>query len=206
LDHQRLGAEFVDQRPDRVVEQKSVFAVVAAPWERQVAGRTAGAILEPAGMRPAVGLVQADGEDMRVIGKGILHTVAVMGIEVEIDDSGEPLVTPGEQAEHAIVDIAEAMGAAGAAVMGAATGAMDHATGCGQRGGEQDAASGGGGAGEHLGIDRVVLGADGVAGAIGVGGALGCFAALQGGEIVAVVKAGELVDGGQRRGAIARLG
>ncbi len=76
-----------DQRQDGALQQHAQLAVVQAGRHRQVARLAAGAVAGRPGARPAPGLVHADGQHARVVGEGVLHAVAVMRIDVEIDDA-----------------------------------------------------------------------------------------------------------------------
>ena len=49
-----------------------------------------------------------DGQDPRVVVEGVLHPVAVMRVDVDVEDALEPLVQPGQHAEHRVVQVAEA--------------------------------------------------------------------------------------------------
>src|SRR3546814_8138040 len=75
--------------------------------------------------RPASVLVDRQGEDARVVVKGVLHAVAVVGVDVEVEDVPKAAIEEGENGEHRVVEIAETARAVGAAVMGAAGRAVD---------------------------------------------------------------------------------
>ncbi len=119
----------------------------------------------------------------------VLHAIAVMGVDIEVDNVVEAGVEPGEDAEHRVVEVAEAAGACRAAVMGAAAGAVDGSAGQDGAAGEHDAAGRGHGATVDLGVDGVALGADAEAGAVFVGDGLGGFGAKEGVDVGGVVEA-----------------
>src|SRR3546814_20786389 len=82
--------------------------------------------------RPASVLVDRQGEDARVVVKGVLHAVAVVGVDVEVEDVPKAAIEEGENGEHRVVEIAETARAVGAAVMGAA-GRAEHRPRSGER-------------------------------------------------------------------------
>ena len=58
---------------------------------------------------------------MRVVMKGILHAVTVMGINIHIKQRRQPLVAPSEQPEHRIIHITKAGSSIRPAMMCATT-------------------------------------------------------------------------------------
>src|SRR5262249_48172979 len=72
---------------------------------------------DQAGVRPASRLVNRQGEDALVLGEGILHTVAVMRIDIHVVDPSQSLLEQRQDAEDRIVEITEAAGAIGAAMV-----------------------------------------------------------------------------------------
>ncbi len=83
----------------------AIFRVIGTGRNRQVARRAARAIMHPSGMRPTTCLMQAYGEDPRIIVKRILNPVAVMSIYVEVDDAGQAVIEPGHDPERRVVQV-----------------------------------------------------------------------------------------------------
>ena len=169
-----IGSTWVALASGRVADR-------SAARETVLGGVAAGDVIGGAGEGPAVGLVDGEGEDAFVVVEGGLHAVTVVRVDVHIQDVVEAGVDPGQDAQHSVVDVAEACGAVGHAVMGAAAGNVDDAGGGGgEARGVDHPAGGGGGTAEDLAIDRVTVGADAVALAVGGLHGLGFLGADQG--------------------------
>jgi len=69
--------------------------------------------------------VNRDHDDALVAGECIGDAVAVMRVEIDIEDRPDAAIEQAQHGEHGIVEIAEAGGAVAAAVMGAAGRAVD---------------------------------------------------------------------------------
>ena len=188
LQQNRLRLKTRDQRQDRMVQQIPRLAVIIAGGHRQVAGAARGAIREKAGVRPAAGLVDAHRQDPRLAHESILNAVPVMRVEVEVENPAQPLVEPRQNPQHAIIEVAEARRAVGAAVMGSAAGHMHNSAPLGEPGGKQHATGRGRRATKHLRIDGVVVGADAVARATLRRHAACGFRLAQRGQIAGIMK------------------
>ena len=159
----------------------------------QVPGVAAGAVLRRAGVGPAALLVDAEGENARVVAEGVLDAVAVVRVDVHVEKAVQAAVEPGEQAEHGVVEVAEAAGPRRLTVMRAAARHMDDAAVQRQPRCEGGAAGPRGGAGKDLAEDRIALRADAETLAVGRVHVLGGLGALEGGDVVRVVEARERV-------------
>ena len=193
LEHDRLRPEMAGDGQHRPVQQPEHLAVVEAGRDGQVPGVAAGPVLGRAGVGPAPLLVNAEGEDTRVVAEGVLDAVAVVRVDVHVEEAVQATVEPGEQAEHRVVEVAEAAGPRRLPVMRAATGHMDGAAAERQPRREGGASGPRGGAGKNLVEDRIALRADGEALAVGRVHALGGLGALEGGDVVRMVEARERV-------------
>ena len=58
---------------------------------------------------------------MRVVMKGILHAITVMGVNIHIKQRRQPLIAPGEQPKHRIIHITEPCGTISPTMMRATT-------------------------------------------------------------------------------------
>jgi len=206
LQHDRLGPQPGDEREDGRGKKKTELGIVETARHWQIACCPAAAIARGAAARPAPGFMDADGENPIVVEKSFLDAVAVMGVDIEINDRRDAGIAPGKEAKHGVVEIAKSRGPRRAPVMRAATRAMDDTARFRQPRRQQHAAGRGRGAAENLRIDRVAIGADAKPRAIGLAYALACLGALEGGEVGGVVKPGKRRDARLRRLAIDRLG
>lgn len=67
-----------------------------------------------------------DRRHARVVAKGRPHTVAVMGVQIDMGDAGTAKVDQAQDGQDRGVEMAKAMGAVGHAVVGAARGVIGH--------------------------------------------------------------------------------
>ena len=81
-----------------------------------------------AAVGPAAGFVDRQRNDARVVGKRILHAVAVMGVEVDVEDPVDTAAQQPQDREHRVVEIAEAARAIAAPVV-RATGRIERRPG-----------------------------------------------------------------------------
>ena len=183
------------------MQQELHLGVIEPGGHGQVAGVAAAAIAQRAGAGPSPLLMHADGEDPRIASEGILDAIAVMRIDIHVGDTVQTLIQPGEDAEDRIVQVAEAGGAIGAAMMGAAAGAVDGAARLRQMCGEKHAAGRCHWPAENLRIDGVALRADPVAGAILIADRLGLLRAPQRRHVSGMVEAADPLFGGHGRRA-----
>ena len=95
--------------------------------------------------------------------EGILYPIAVMGIEIDVENALKPLIQKGKDRQNRIVEIAESAGPVGPAVMRTARRIMHHPALLQQPGGQDGGSAGGGGPAENLGEDRVAVAPDIVA-------------------------------------------
>jgi hypothetical protein len=149
----------------------------------------AGPITKPAGEGPAPILMHGKREDMRVIVKGVLHAIAVVRVNIHVKQRRQPLIAPGEQAQHRIIHITKAGSAIRPAMMRATAWHMHHPARGREPCRQQDTARAGGGAAKYLAIDRIAIGADAKSRPIFGAHALGCLGAHQGRDIVGAVEA-----------------
>ncbi|GGI97640.1 hypothetical protein GCM10011320_00390 [Neoroseomonas lacus] len=182
------------------------LAVIEPRRHGDVARMPPGVVPHGAGEGPAAILMHRQGEDAWVIVEGVLDAIAMMGVDVEIKDARQPQAEPFEQPKHGVINEAEPARPIGPAVMGAATRHMDHAALAGQPGGEHRAAGAGGGAAEHLAIDRVAIGAEAEALALLGADRQGRLGPLQRREIRRRVEPGEVIEARNRAVAVLRLG
>ena len=206
LQNQDLGREVVDQRQHRRLHQEGQFAVVEVARHRQVARLPAGPVPEPAGgiaaaLRPAPRLVDRQREDTRLVGEGILDAVAVMGVQVQVEDPADPAVEQPQDGQRRVVKIAEPAGLVRPPVMGAAGRAVKRRRPLQQQiGGQQGTAAGRRRAAEDLRKDRVAVAADVVALAGFRRDRAPALGLDQRRHVVRGVKAGKLI--GRRLGAV----
>ena len=66
--------------------------IVEVARHRQVARMPPRTIFQPAGKRPAALFVDRQRKNPVVITKRVLHAVAVMGVEIDVENIGHPLV------------------------------------------------------------------------------------------------------------------
>lgn len=158
----------------------------------KVARRPASPVVRRSGERPPRGLVQADGEDAGIIVEGILHAVAMMRVDVQIDDVVQPEVQPCQQPQHRVVQEAETGGTVSPPMMRAAARTVDDPALGRQAGRQHDAARRDCRTAINLPVDRVALRADPEARPDIVADGLGGFGLPQGLKIGRVVKARQL--------------
>ena len=128
--------------------------------------------------------------------EGGLDAVAVMGVEIDIEDALEALLQEGQDREGGVVEVAEAAGMVAHAVVRAARGVVGDPA-LGREPGCQDgAADRGAGAPEQALEDRVFHRADAVALAHRGADAAAILGRLQGGDIVGRVELEQVVEGG----------
>ena len=110
--------------------------------------------------------MNAQGEHIVVIVEGVLHAVAMMGVDVDVGDPAQAKFLPDHQRQDHVVQVAEARRAVRTAMMGAATEAVRDPglAGPGQARGKHEAAGSNHRTAVHLRIDRIVSDADAVAG------------------------------------------
>ncbi len=77
--------------------------------------------MEPAGTGPAPLLVDREEGNAPIAREGILHTIPVVGIEIDVQKARDAAIKQGEDGEYRIIEIAEAGSSLRTAVMGAAT-------------------------------------------------------------------------------------
>ena len=92
--------------------------------------------------------------------EGEFHPVAVMRVDVEVEDVRQPLLEPAQQPEHRIVQVAEARRAIRHTVMRAPARHMHRPAFRRQPRGQHGPTRTGRGAPEDLAVDRVAMGAD----------------------------------------------
>ena len=151
-----------------------------------------------AGARPAAGLVDRQDHDPGIVAQRDLHAVAMMGVDIQIGDPRRAPVEGGEDAEHRVVEKAEAARTVLQAVMGAAGRAEHDAALFQQFDGVQCRARRGRRAPEDLAEHRIAVDAEIVARALFFGRRPVALALPDGGDIVRVVEPGELFFGRNR--------
>ena len=119
-DDEHLRRRPPDQRQNDIRHQQVQVGIGEAGRHRQVAALPAANIVRRAGMGPALALVDRDRVDPRIGGEGVLHAVAVMGVEIGMDQPADAGVQRGQDGEDRVVEIAEAARPVRPAVMGAA--------------------------------------------------------------------------------------
>jgi hypothetical protein len=143
-----------------------------------------------------------------VIAHRRLHAIAVVRVDVQIEHPLRPAVEQRQDRQRRIVEIAKAAGLGGPAVMGAASRVVDYSCLGPRLGrciaekprGQQRAATGRRRSAEDLRKDRIAVAPQAIAPAgLGTYRALGLCVA-HGGDVVACMKARELIDA--RHGAI----
>ena len=135
------------------------------------------------------GLVNTDREHARIVVESELDAVAVMSVDVEIDDVLKAAIEPGEQPEHGVVEVAEARSAGRAGVMSTTARVMDRDVPVGgQAAGEQRAADCGHRAAIDFRVDAVALDPETEAARFLVGDRAVAFGAGQAGEVGGIVE------------------
>src|SRR5690606_7601822 len=109
---------------------------------------------------PASLLVHRYEPDPRIGRERVLHRVAVMRVEIHVEQALDAAIEQPADGERRIVEVAEAAGAPRASVMGAAGGMKGDASRERELGRAQRAADAGRGALEQAGEQRVLHGAD----------------------------------------------
>ena len=96
------------------------LGIVQILRNREIPGHAAGPVFRRSGPGPTIIFMDGDRQHAILVMKGILHAVSVMGIEIDIKDTGQSAIEHGQDAKHRIVEVTEPVGHGRAAVMGAA--------------------------------------------------------------------------------------
>ncbi len=194
LHHHHLGRKGAGGGDYHPVDQQRQLRIAEPFGHRQVEGGAAAIVQRLAGEGPPVALVNRNQPHARLPRQCGLYPVAVMGVQIHIENPPEAIVQQAQNPQNRIVEIAEAAGPVGPAMVGAARRAVDQPRALGQQIGRQDTGPGGGGrAAIHFGENRVAAGADLMARAgFGIDG-LHPFRRRHRRDVIGVVEAGQLI-------------
>ena len=138
--------------------------------------------------------MQADRQYPRIVVEGVLHAIAMMRVDVQIDDVVQAELQPCQQPQNGVVEEAEARRPVRPSMVGAAAGAVDDPAGRGQARRQHHTAGRNCRTAIDVAIHRVALGADAEAGARSVADSLIRFRLAQSGDIGGIMETRQLAS------------